>query len=120
MTPSDPIKDLLDPGKQPEDYDGPTTWLWAYDPVENTVHIAHNENQHPSERIVHKDFVPHITHPSSVRGFAYKIKGGWRITDRDHKPVTDPYLTEQITRALKDEPTAQPKPHHRYHGMPAV
>jgi hypothetical protein len=113
------LKRLLDPGQSPDPDPGPIQFLWVYDPVENEVHVDHNEDRHPTERITHKDFKTDVTHESAVRGFAYRIKGGWRITDRDSQEVKDPYIVKLVIAALKGEPAAQPGPHPRPHGMPS-
>jgi hypothetical protein len=113
----DDVKRLLDPGQSQEPITGPIQWLWVYDPVENEVHVDHNEGRHPAYHITHKDFMPHV-HEDAVRGFAYRIKGGFRIVDRDSKEVTDPYIIKLVMAALKGEPTVAPKPHPRYHGLP--
>jgi hypothetical protein len=114
------IKRLLDPGKSTDPDPGPIQWLWVYDPVENAVHIAHNEGRHPAFRITHKDHHPEVTHESALRGFAFKIKGGWRIVDRDSKEIDDPYIVRLVVEKLEDKPDRQPEEHPRYHGLPNV
>lgn len=114
----DDIKRLLDPGQDNTPESGPIQYLWVYDPLTNKVTVDDNEDKHPAERITHKDFMPDVTHESAVRGFAYKIKGGWRITDRDSREVPDPYINKLVVAALKQEPATEPEPHPRYHGAP--
>lgn len=114
----DDIKRLLDPGKSTEPDPGPLQWLWVYDPVDNVVHIAHNEGRHPAFRITHKDHHPEITHESALRGFAFKIKGGWRIVDRASKEIDDPYIVRLVVEKLEGKPDRQPQEHSRYHGLP--
>ena len=112
------IKRLLDPGKNTDPDPGPIQWLWVYDPVENVVHITHNEGRHPAYRITHKDHHPEITHESALRGFAFKIKGGWRIVDRASKEIDDPYITRLVVEKLEGKPDHEPEEHPRYHGLP--
>jgi hypothetical protein len=114
------IKRLLDPGKSTEPESGPLQWLWVYDPVENVVRIAHNEGRHPAYRITHKDHRPEVTHESSLRGFAFKIKGGWRVVDRASKEIDDPYIVRLVVEKLEGQPDRQPGEHPRYHGLPHV
>lgn len=114
------LKRLMDPGQNRDPERGPIAYLWVYDPVDNAVHVAHNEGRHPALRITHKEHHPEITHESSLRGFAYKIKGGWRITDRDSKEVVDPYIVKLIVAQLEGRPAPTPQDHHRYHGLPGV
>lgn len=111
------LKRLMDPGQSHDPDSGPISWYWVYDPVDNVVHIDHNEGRHPAYRITHKDHHPEITHESSLRGFAFKIKGGWRIVDRASKEIDDPYITNMVVAALEGKPQSNPEPHPRYHGM---
>lgn len=116
----DDIKRLLDPGRSIDPDSGPISYLWVYDPVNNIVHVAHNEGRHPAYRITHKDHHPEITHDSSMRGFAFKIKGGWRIVDRASKEIDDPYIVKKVVEALEGKPDHQPDLHPLYHGLPNV
>ena len=112
----DEIKRLLDPGQTHDPDPGPISWLWVYSPVDNIVHITHNEGRHPAYRITHKDHHPEITHESAMRGFAFKIKGGWRIVDRASKEIDDPYVTKMVVLALEGKPQPDPIIHPGYHG----
>lgn len=98
-------------------YIGPLYWLWVFDPQDGKVHITHNEDRPAAQHVTHGEFASEVTHPAQVRGFAYKIQGGFRITDLDSKKVNDPNITERVRKALKDE-QAKPEPHPRHHGMP--
>lgn len=105
MMPSipDDLKEFLDPGQSQESYAGPIVWLWVFDPQTAKVTITHNEDRPPAEAVTHKELAPEATHPGRVQGYAYHIKGGFRITDDKHKAVTDPYITEHVRKALKAE-----------------
>jgi hypothetical protein len=116
----DEIKKLLDPGQSHEPDPGPIQHLWVYNPVENVVHITHNDGRHPAYRITHKDHHPEITHESALRGFAFKIKGGWRIVDRESKEIDDPYVVSLVVRKLEGKPNPTPEEHPRYHGLPVT
>ena len=35
-------------------------------------------------------------------GYAYYIDGGWRLTDRDHDTVDDPYIYKKVLDVLRD------------------
>jgi len=119
MSIPDDFKRLLDPGQDTTPDPGPIQHLWVYDPVENVVHITHNEGRHPAYRITHKDHHPEITHESSLRGFAFKIKGGWRIVDRASKELDDPYVTKRVVLALEGKPNSESMPHPFYHALAA-
>jgi hypothetical protein len=110
------VKKLFDPSQNHEPDPGPLQYLWLYSPVDNVVHIAHNEGRHPAYRITHKDHHPEITHESSLRGFAFKIKGGWRIVDRASKELDDPYIVKMVMSKLESKPNLTPPEHSLYHG----
>jgi hypothetical protein len=113
------IKRLLDPGQNDKPDSGPIRYLWIYDPVKNKVTVEHNEGKHPAFRITHKDLEPFATHEDAVRGYAYKIKGGWRICDRESREVADPYVVSRVVRKLEGKPDPEPGVHRRYHGLPS-
>lgn len=108
--------------------DRPLYYLWTFDPHEAKVHIDHNESKHPARHITHDELAPHVKEP--LHGFAYSIKGGWRITNDDHKAVEDPYIIRKVEQALaKNHPpkvlptgflssTDEALPQIRYHGAP--
>jgi hypothetical protein len=81
-------------------YDGPVYWLWVFDPMTDSVRVEENESQHPAHAITHNSFREDILHPNAVFGYAYRIKGGWRITDADHKQVRDPHILKLLLREL--------------------
>jgi hypothetical protein len=96
--------------------DRPIYYLWKFDPIEAKVHITHNEDRHSAEHVTHQSWATHITHPDHLKGYAYSIKGGWRITDDDHNEVKDPFVIRRILAALAGEhpPAPLPQiPHHR-------
>jgi hypothetical protein len=117
---ADDIKDLQDPGKDTSPERRAATYLWVYDPAEDKLYVDHNEDKHPAHRITHAEFHQEVDHPNAVRGFAYSIKGGWRITDRDHKEVEDPYLIKLVVSTLDGAPLPTHPAHPRHHGMPAL
>jgi hypothetical protein len=54
---------------------------WGYHPHDDAVYL-NNDNDHDQN------------------GYAYRIDGGWRLTDKDHDSVNDPYLIKKIISAL--------------------
>ena len=81
----------------------PLYYFWVYDPLTGTATIEHNEGVPKAFHKTHEDIRPDVTHPSRMNGFAYQIKGGYRLTTEDDKPVEDPFVTKAILHALRDE-----------------
>lgn len=80
--------------------DGPVYFLWVFDPQEGEVHLEHNEGRHAAEHVDHSHLAERIVHPERVHGFAYRIRGGWRVTDWEHRPVDDPFILRKVKSAL--------------------
>jgi hypothetical protein len=86
-----------------EEEDGPTYYLWVFDPQEDKVHVEHNEDRHPADHVDHSHLAKRVVHPDRIHGFAYRIRGGWRITTWEHRPVDDPHVLELVRKALKGQ-----------------
>jgi hypothetical protein len=82
---------------------GPIYFLWVFDPHEDKVILEHNEDRHPADAIDHGILAEKVPHPDRLHGFAYRIKGGWRITTDDHKPVDDAHVKELVRKSLQNE-----------------
>lgn len=117
MLPED-FKELLPKRAHQEPDDRPVEVLWIYDPQEAKVHIEDGHSDHPAHFPTHKTFATHVTHPDRKHGYAYAIKGGWRITDADHHAVDDPFIAQRIRAALRREHPPALLPSIRYHGDP--
>jgi hypothetical protein len=63
--------------------------------------IHHNQGKHPAEHVTHGQLRKVHHHPETIHGYAYKIHGGWRITDDEHRPVNDPHVVEKVIKALR-------------------
>ena len=99
----DDLKSLLDPTYNDSDYDGPLYWLWVFNPINGEVTVATNDDKHPADTIGHEHIAPDATHPSRQEGYAYKIRGGYRITDITHNPVKDPYVKREVRKACEHD-----------------
>lgn len=103
---------------------GDREYLWVYEPPEHEgkegkIHLANARTEHPADFPTHEDIATHVHHPDRRDGYAYEIKGGWRLTDSHHKSIRDdPYLEKLILAALRQEDPPQPLPRIRYHGDP--
>jgi len=78
----------------------PPYYLWVFDPTTGKVITEHNEGVDPLSVHTHEDLARLVSHPSRIHGYAYRIKGGWRITDWEHKPVNDPYVVREVVNSL--------------------
>lgn len=80
--------------------DGPFYYLWVFDPQEDKIIVEHNESRPPHEHIDHGHLAERVPHPARVHGYAYRIRGGWRISDDNHRPVDDPHVKALVKSAL--------------------
>lgn len=83
-------------------YDGPVYHLWVFHPDEDTVTVHHNQGKHPAEHITHDALKKNEHHPEAIYGYAYRIHKGWRLTDEEHRPITDPHVVEKVVKALRE------------------
>jgi hypothetical protein len=82
----------------------PLYWLWVFDPTEDRVIVEHNRDRHRADHVTHQDLADKVPHPSRVHGYAYRIQGGYRITDWDHKALKDPHIMKAVRDALRNRP----------------
>jgi hypothetical protein len=118
MTIATDFKTLLPHEAAIETDDRPPYYLWCFDPTDGHVIVTHNRDRHPAEAHTHATMAPEIVHPERLRGYAYPIKDGWRITNDDHKKLTDPFVIKRVLAALRKEHPPAPLPSIRYHGDP--
>lgn len=58
---------------------------WGYDPSSDAVYL-NDESNH------------------DINGYAYRIDGGWRLTDREHDSIDDPFIIRKVMTALNQSP----------------
>lgn len=80
--------------------DRPLYFRWTFSPQTNSVALSHNGEDHPANIRYHTDLAREIG-PDSVHGYAYRIGRGWRLTDWDHRPLDDPYVSASVLRELR-------------------
>lgn len=85
------------------DYDGPIYHLWVFHPEDDTVSVHSHKGVHPADHVTHSQLRQVHHHPETIHGYAYRIRGGWRITDDEHHPVDDPHVVEKVIKALRSE-----------------
>jgi hypothetical protein len=78
----------------------PVYYLWVFDPDTGEVIVEHNEGVDPIEVHDHGDLARLVANPNRVHGYAYRIRGGWRITDWEHKPLGDPFILKRVVKSL--------------------
>lgn len=113
MIPED-FKQLLPKRSAEEEDDRPVYYIWVWDPEHDRVHLTHNEDRHPADHMTHDELGAGIHHPDKVFGYAYSIKGGWRITSDEHK-APDHHIMWLVEKALRGEHPEPPLPHINYH-----
>jgi hypothetical protein len=77
----------------------PTYYRWVFKPEDASVELSHNGEDHPAWVRYHTDLKDGDSH----HGYAYRIGGGWRLTDWEHKPLDDPYVVSSVLRKLRSE-----------------
>lgn len=80
--------------------DAPFYYLWVYDPTSGEVIVTHNHEVDEIDTHTHEDLAALVPHPNRIHGYAYRIGGGFRITDWEHKPVADPFVKRQVVKSL--------------------
>jgi hypothetical protein len=108
------FQDLLPDKAHEEPYTGPIYWAWSFNPQTAKVTLIHNDDTHPSKHRTHADIDLENTDPGRVNGYAYKIRGGYRITNDEHKPV-DPFISKRVLTLLRGHEPKDPLPHIPYH-----
>jgi hypothetical protein len=78
----------------------PVYYRWAMAPSSGEVYMAHNHEDHPSRVRTHGDLAAEISEANAPHGYAYRIDGGWRLLDYEHKPLTDPYVKNRVLNAI--------------------
>lgn len=92
--------DLLPKQAVIEPQEGPTYWLFVFDPHTGDVIVEDNDNRPRYQAITHGDLAERIPHPGRIHGYVYRIRGGYRVTDWEHRPITDPYIVRQVIDKL--------------------
>lgn len=78
----------------------PLYYRWALAPSTGDVILSHNHEAHPARVRTHTDLAAEVNEPGASHGYAYRIKGGWRLHDYDHKAIEDPFVHAQVVKAL--------------------
>jgi len=82
--------------------------IWIFDPRTAEVHISDDHDKERRHKTHHKGLAEKVDHhPSRVHGYAYRIRGGWRVTDWDHKAV-DRFIGKKVVEALREKESDAP------------
>lgn len=80
----------------------PLYYRWVYSPSKG-VTLGSNQDDHPALVKYHQGLGGDINDTDLTHGYAYPIINGWRLSDLDHQPVEDPYIVNQVVRALNHD-----------------
>lgn len=69
-------------------------YRWSFSP---NVGVKLSNNEGPDAFINYNQG----SGPNLIDGYAYRTKSGWRLTDREHRPIQDPYVASEVARQLK-------------------
>ncbi len=74
----------------------PLYYRYVYSPTTGDVDLSHNQEGHHSLVPTHGEMA--LSRPESdlLTGYAYRLDGGWRILDADHRPVNDPHIIARV------------------------
>lgn len=84
----------------------PLYYRWVYSPSKG-VTLGTNQDDHPALVKYHQELGGDINDTDLTHGYAYPIINGWRLSDLDHQAVGDPYIVNQVVRALNQEEEPQ-------------
>ena len=104
-------EDFYDLLPKPQRLNGPIYYLWLFDPQTGHVTVENTDGVPRANQRYHVDLAEDVPHPERVQGYAYPIRGGYRVTDWEHRPVDDPYIVNQVVRTLDHENYKTPENH---------
>jgi hypothetical protein len=81
----------------------PLYYLYVFDPQTGTVTIENTEGKPRAEHKYHAELAEEIPHPGRIHGYVYPIQGGYRITDWEHRPLTDPFVKRRVIQTLEGQ-----------------
>jgi hypothetical protein len=81
----------------------PVHYTWVFDPRTAEVHVSDDHAKERRHKTHHNELAEQAGHhPARVHGYAYRIRGGWRLTDWDHKAV-DRFVGKKVVEALNEK-----------------
>lgn len=101
---SDTVSDWAEMPENPMQYQhfgsasglAPLYYRWAFDPRDGVI-LSSNDDDHAFRLPYHRDLGGG---KAQVNGYAYRIRGGWRLTDWEHRPLEDPFVISSVVKAL--------------------
>jgi len=86
-------------------------YLWVLSPSTGEVKLSNAHDDHPLDVPDHSSMASEINEPNLIHGYAGRVENGWRISDLDGRPITDPFVKRQVAKALGGgETTSNPVP----------
>lgn len=86
----------------------PMYYRWVFSPNTAEVDVSYNDEAHPTEVNTHGDLARARGEANLVHGYATRIGGGWRLTDWEHRPVSDPFIVAHVVNRLNSQGSYQP------------
>lgn len=77
----------------------PLYYRWVFSPTKG-VTLGTNQDAHPALIDYHQNLGGQINDTDLTHGYAYPIGNGYRVTDYEHQPVSDPYIVNAVVRRL--------------------
>ena len=78
----------------------PMFYVWCFSPRSGEVSFTHALEGHALDNRTLGTLANEANDQNAMTGYAAKIERGWRVTDNDGKPLTDPFVKRQVVRAL--------------------
>jgi hypothetical protein len=76
-------------------------YRWVFSPSTGDVSLSHNHEGHPADIVFHEELAEDRPEHDLQGGFATRAVGGWKVTDEDHKPITEPFTKRKVIEAIE-------------------
>ena len=79
----------------------PLYYRFVLHPDTGQVELGANTDDHPALVPYHEELAGKVNRPNLIHGYAYRLNGGWRLTDWEHKPLEDHFVASRVLLALR-------------------
>lgn len=77
-------------------------YRWVFSPSTGDVTLSHNHEAHPADLPLHEEMAEERSESDLEAGYAYRAVNGWKLTNADHKPLTEPFTRRKVLEAIRD------------------